>query len=755
MTSSFRSPTAVSSHSATPLFTDEYLRDGLSEPLSDDGDDGVDDVDCLPRAFSLSSSTSPAPSPSRAHAAASASADSESDEEDGVAHLPVDELTSAQLREIQGELTASLSKKANLSTLHQAAAAARAGPSRASSAAPTQSLSSLHAQLASKETDLFIAAALGSALSDRNEQLEASVHDLARRLATSEASVAVARSTLSSASTDSVEAEELTRTRAQLQRALQRQQLSESHYKEALSTAKKTRREVAERAKREQHEGKLREAELQSRLLEAEEQLRRVMEDSEHLRAVEEERVKRERQLRRSRELKVQAEEEERRKWREEREKLDGAVEDLERRLREDGRRREEVERRCGALEKQREEAVAALREATLEMERRKRRWEELDRARSQSTQEAIQRQRQQLQTLTQRMRHIEEETERERGGGEGSQAASAPSAREVQRATPASSSFPSTSSSSVLSPFISLTLGPLAAVPAEVPTLQTMLRRREAASTPSTAAVYPFSVHLIASPSPFASLPLTPSESSLPSVPAASAADAIGVALDVKRSLEGELRLSEHYEDEQVQAMSAAVEAFSGEERQEEMEEAGLKLDRLLLEAIIEGDAALPAVSEMSPSSASTPPAMPAAAATLPSPSLSTFVASPLSYLQPQSFHTRTVAAAGPIRATRRSSFDALTSTRPSLSTHLNGAVRLGKDALPIQNFAFPFGAPLALSSLPSSALHLQAGVTRQSGLLCSSTSTQVQQAFSTLLHTRLSHTLRTRSSSEAGVRG
>ena len=698
-----RSSTAVSSQSITPLFTDEYLRAGLSDPSSD-ADDPPSDTDSLPPAFSLS--PSPSPSPPASHTPPPADSNSD-DEDDGVAHLPVDDLTDAQLRTIQSELTATLSSKhASLSSLHQAA---RALPVRASSAAPSLSFSALHAQLASKETDLFIAAALGSALSDRNEQLEAALHEQARRIAALEAAVA-ARAASSVREGDGGE-EEVARSRAAVQRAVQRQALSEGHYKEALATAKKARREVAERAKREQHEGKLREAGLQGRLLEAEEQLRRAVEEVEHLHAVEEERAVRERQLRRSREVKTQVEEEERRRWREEVEERERAVEELERRVREEGRRREEAERRCGGLEKQREEAVAALREAALEMDRRKRRWEELDKARSRSAEEASERQRQQLQALTLRMSTLEEEAESNRE--EGSRATSSISLSQAQ-STPASTT--SSPSLYALSPFISpaprlpAVVAATAATPASVGLQQ---QRMKAASTPSAAAVYPVPLHLIASPSPTASIPLTPSEPSPPSVAAEGLVDGKEVRLQVQRSLEGELRLSSPQSlDELAKPLLAVADKPTDDEVHAEEDEDGLQSDRLALEAMIDADAPLLAEQRSTSSwAASTPRSTPAAKAPLSSPSLSAFVASPLPYLQPQSFHTRPAPAAAPLR---------------TAGTLTNG-------------FSVPRLSPAARPA--STAWH--ASKEGQSAWLRSSTSVQVQQAYSTLLHTRLARTL------------
>ncbi len=218
------SSTAVSSHSSTPgfLLSDDYLAADLSD---------TDDIETLPP---LAVRTPTGRGGGRADVVVGRVedevelVDGEVDE-DGVVRMVVDDETRAQLREIQGALSAHLGGKPQSSPFSSAFASKRAehdrltaalassatakppGPrpashvpaqdmlasntkpsrhttdsataARTTSASPPASMSSLLAVLASKDADLQLAAQLGAALSDKTDTLEQYCRHLEQQLA--------------------------------------------------------------------------------------------------------------------------------------------------------------------------------------------------------------------------------------------------------------------------------------------------------------------------------------------------------------------------------------------------------------------------------------------------------------------------------------------------------------------------------------------------------------------------------------------
>ena len=737
-----QSSTAMSSYCPTPS---SVLSDG---DIPSDDEDAVEEGDSLALPISLPSSTltrTTSPHPADSLDGKEGHITDDSDEGDELAEmdgeeeggegeegdtpgLSVSELTSAQLREMQSEVSASLTAKASLSSLHSTP---RPFPLRAISASPTPSLSSLQAQLASQETDLLIAATLGTALSDRNEYLDKCIQDLGRRLAALDPPTS-ASPTSAETSSDSLEADEVSRIRIQLNRALHRQQMTESHYKEALATAKQSRRDAVERGRTSQHNARRRETQLTAQLQGLEEDVRRLGEENERLKGVEGERLTRERQWRRSLESKERGEEEERRRWKEEKEELDRALDELDRRYREEHRRREEAERRCGVLERQKEEVNGALHELTMELERRKRRWEELDKARGKSTEEAVERERQHAAALMEQCKGMEEKIqqlleEREKRKEEDRPPFTSPSHHLIS----ASASPPSVSSS-FLSPSTLPHLSNATQTPLE------WEGKGESASVSERVRVYPTPLHFtLVSPgpdsSPFsqsASPSLTPRTVSPSPSPTPSMESDVQIALVPVLSAETTMtaftrRLSEDMaaqeaspepplpmslpSSEVIESDHRALEAmlhFSSNVQWE---------DRTANESV-----PLPSVTAVTPKKAVS--------------SLSAYVASPLSYLQPQLFK-------GQITAGRPPQVNGLTerttSVSPSPASTALFTLQTKQPSL-IRGLLSSTSSP-PLLPLKSTLLPAPQGHRRQSSLLRSSTSSEVRQAFSTLLHTRL----------------
>ena len=383
-------------------------------------------------------------------------------------------------------------------------------------------------------------------------------------------------------------------------------------------------------------------------------------------------------------------------------------------------------------LEKQRDEATAALHEATLEMERRKRRWEELDKARARSMEEETDRHRHQAAALLQQCHRLEErvrqaEEEREKTREEGKQTPlTANGSHVVYPMTPASAV--SSLSSSFLSPSLR---GPLAS-----PSMQTpldWLRKGESAPLSGPMALN----FAIVSPGPDGSLPITPSTalSVLSPAPVSSIAEETPSKAAAKfhkfntfsRRLSEEEEEEEEEEGEGVEHVThrpSPIPSGSGD--------------------VLEADhAALEVVSNLSPVAS---PSMQPAAAVPPSPgfsisvtpmkatSLAAYVASPLSYLQPQQFKSPSlVGRASPF--TTAVGKDSAPASPLSLSSG-SAALHTGR---PSSLRGFLLSGPASVPAVSSTLFQVEGAERRQSSLGRSSASNEVRQAFSTLLHTRL----------------
>ena len=459
--SSKLSSTAVSSHSSTPgfLLTDEYLAADLSDS---------DEPDTLP---SLTLDPHSHHSQHSQHGAAEAVEEDGTDDadEDGTLRLAVDDETRAQLREIQGVLSAQLEGKphpSHFSTVFVSRRAAhdRLTPAVTSSAASVRpssqqltahnthsanssdsthtspaSQSSLLALLASKDADLQLAAQLGAALSDKTETLEQYCRNLEQQLTsralltptgqpnshtaqpngthtaphtvgvTSVESTSGGHRTshsLSSVANGSTAEEEVARLRLELGRLERRMAVSEGWHRDALKVARNERRETEERVQEVERESKRREADEVERRTRDEEERVRLTEEVEQLRAMEQQRLVRDRELRRQRELKEKEDEDEQRHRRDENQQA-------EQRWRDDQRRREEVERRCRTLEKQRDDAIERAAQQTKEFEQRRRRWEH-DRGRA--VEDELERHRSQAKALADQYRAVEEQMKQQSG---------------------------------------------------------------------------------------------------------------------------------------------------------------------------------------------------------------------------------------------------------------------------------------------------------------------------------------------------
>ena len=640
-----------------------------------------------------------------------------------------------QLRELQVEVSASLAAKASLSSLHSITRL----PPRATSASPTPSLSSLQAQLASQATDLVLASTLGTALSEKNDFLERCIKDLAARLAALDPPPASPPSTSTDSSSASDDSSDLARLRVQLQRAIHRQQLTETHYKDALATAKKQRREAVERLRTVQRDTRLRETQLTAQSRALDEQLRRASEELDRLHASDADRLSREKAVRRSLELRERSDEEERRRWNEAREEYDRGLDDLDRRHRDEYRRREEAERRCLQLEKQRDEAVAGLHEATLEMERRKRRWEELDKARARSMEEEMDRHRHQATALVEQCHRLEErvrqaEEERDKTREDGKQKQTPVTANGVHHAFPMT---PASAVSSLSSSFLSPSQrGPLASPMTQTPL--DWLRKGEGAPMSERSLGQMALNFAIVSPGPDGSLPITPST-------------ALSILSPAPLDTTPEVAPS--------QAVAAKFHKFNtfsrrlSEEEEEEEEEEGEGVAHVTHRLpsipsgtgdIVEADhAALEIVSNFS---LVTSPSMQPIAAQPPSTgfsisvtpmkptSLAAYVASPLSYLQPQQFkNPALVSQSSPL--TKAMAKDSTPSSPLSLSSGPM-ALQAGR---PSSLRGFLLSGPSPVPAVSSTLFQVEGAERRQSSLGRGSASNEVRQVFSTLLHTRL----------------
>ena len=455
MSSKFSS-TAVSSHSSTPgfLLSDEYLAADLSD---------LDEPDTLP-ALSLDSHSHSGRSDGREAAAVEA-------DEDGVARLAVDDETRAQLREIQGALSAQLEGRPHPSHFSTAFAHQRAAhdklraavkPAAASARTPSHTLpqadqsstasiqrelssiepatspssdtssastsqSTLLELLASKEADLRLAAELGAALSDKTDALEQYCRRLEQQLASShqhpppdshDTTLHNGTRTQLGLIPDSASAAHRTShslssiadgSASEEEVARLRSELLRLERRMALSEGWHRDALKAARSEKREAEERMEELEKDGKRREADEREQRKREEEERVRLTEEvEQLRAIEQQRVARERGL-------RRQREAKEKEDEDEQRYKRdeslqaegRLREEQRRREDLERRCRALEKQRDEASERAAQQAREAEQRHRR---LEQERGRAVEDELERHRSQAKALADQYRAVEEQ---------------------------------------------------------------------------------------------------------------------------------------------------------------------------------------------------------------------------------------------------------------------------------------------------------------------------------------------------------